>query len=257
MKICKICKIEKESIEFSKRKNDTYRNECKECKRKYAIEYRKGNKDNKFKINKSKIVKICNTCDTEKPISEFPKNKRICFICRSEYDRKYYNENREIKLKKLNEFYIKNRENIKIKNSNYSKNNRDIINKRNKRYIKNRRKDPIIKLKERISNGIRRSLKLKNIPKKFKSQSILGCDFISFKNYIESKFLTNMSWENMDKWHIDHIVPISVAINEEEVILLNNYENLQPMWSSDNIRKNNFIDINNPIYIKIIENRIN
>ena len=39
------------------------------------------------------------------------------------------------------------------------------------------------------------------------------------------------------KIHIDHIVPISTASTEEEVIALNHFTNLRPMWARDNMVK--------------------
>ena len=64
-----------------------------------------------------------------------------------------------------------------------------------------------------------------------------------------------MSWENRESWHIDHIVPISLAKDENEVKILSNYKNLRPMWSIDNIIKSNTIDVENPFYKEIIEYR--
>ena len=60
---------------------------------------------------------------------------------------------------------------------------------------------------------------------------------------------------NEPRSSIDHIIPISFAINEEEVILLNHYSNLRPMWSLDNIVKSNKIDENNNLYINIMKKR--
>jgi hypothetical protein len=68
-----------------------------------------------------------------------------------------------------------------------------------------------------------------------------------FRNYIESQFTEGMNWDNYgqgknnETWHIDHIIPISLAKTEEEVYKLNHYANLRPMWCSDNIRKSNKI----------------
>jgi hypothetical protein len=55
-----------------------------------------------------------------------------------------------------------------------------------------------------------------------------------------------MTWNNYshDGWHIDHIVPLSSAKTEEDVIKLCHYSNLQPLWSIDNYKKGNKI-INN------------
>ena len=74
---------------------------------------------------------------------------------------------------------------------------------------------------------------------------ILGCSFDFFKKYIESKFEDDMNWSNHGqssvekRWQLDHIVPISLAKNEYEIIKLNHYSNFQPMWESDNKSKGN------------------
>jgi hypothetical protein len=57
------------------------------------------------------------------------------------------------------------------------------------------------------------------------------------KIYLEEKFIDGMSWENQGKWHIDHILPLSSATNEDELYKLCHFTNLQPMWATDNIRK--------------------
>gem|GEM_PF-4500409 len=49
---------------------------------------------------------------------------------------------------------------------------------------------------------------------------ILGCSFDEFKSHIEKQFLEGMSWGNRDKWHIDHILPVSMAKNEKELLEL-------------------------------------
>ena len=88
------------------------------------------------------------------------------------------------------------------------------------------------------------------------TEKILGCTINEFKDYIENLFLEGMSWENRDKWHIDHVIPISLAKDKEEIVLLSHYSNLRPMWSVDNIVKSNKIeDKSNKIYQKLLEYR--
>ena len=50
-----------------------------------------------------------------------------------------------------------------------------------------------------------------------------------------------MNWENAGKWHLDHIYPVSLAKDEEELLKLNHYTNFQPLWAVDNIKKGNKI----------------
>lgn len=37
------------------------------------------------------------------------------------------------------------------------------------------------------------------------------------------------------KWHIDHIIPVDYAKSDRDLLYLNHYLNLSPMWASDNI----------------------
>ena len=59
-----------------------------------------------------------------------------------------------------------------------------------------------------------------------------------------------MSWDNYGKyngelnhgWDIDHIVPSSSALTEDELVKLNHFSNLQPLCSKTNrdIKKNHY-----------------
>jgi hypothetical protein len=77
--------------------------------------------------------------------------------------------------------------------------------------------------------------------KKSRTYEILGCSYEEFKTYIEVQFQYGMSWENYGSWEYDHIIPISSANTEDEIILLNHHTNFQPLWKLDNILKSNKI----------------
>lgn len=102
---------------------------------------------------------------------------------------------------------------------------------------KKRKTDPCYRMAGRISNGLRQSLKDVGSKKGEKSFNMLGYSAQDLRNHIEKQFLKGMCWENADKWHIDHIIPISTANNEEDVIRLNQLSNLRPLWAKDNICK--------------------
>ena len=67
-----------------------------------------------------------------------------------------------------------------------------------------------------------------------------GCDIEHFKQHIENQWEEGMTWENYGEWHIDHYVPLKYDNPTlEEVIDRLHWENTQPMWASENIKKGN------------------
>ena len=80
-----------------------------------------------------------------------------------------------------------------------------------------------------------------NLTFQFSKEQVVGINYNDFKKYLESKFFDGMSWENRGEWHIDHIIPLSAAKTEQELISLCHYSNLQPLWGEDNIKKGNKI----------------
>ena len=122
-----------------------------------------------------------------------------------------------------------------------------------KQYVKNRRQnDPIFKLTCNLRTNIRKTLKLNGFKKSSKTEQILGCSYDDFKIFIESKFEPWMNWSNQGNpedgiiepnktWDIDHIIPLSTAITELELLKLFNHINLQPLCSHYNrfIKRNN------------------
>ena len=123
-------------------------------------------------------------------------------------------------------------------------------------YRKERMKsDPLYRAKIDARNIIRRALSEKGYSKKSKTQEILGCSFIQFKEHIESLFLPSMSWNNRNEWHIDHIIPLSFAKSESELLLINHYSNLRPLWIVDNQLKSDNIELRTEIYDQILSIR--
>jgi hypothetical protein len=131
----------------------------------------------------------------------------------------------------------------------YSKENKDILNiKQNIRY----NTDSNYRLRKIIYSLVYQSLKYNGGKKDSRTYQILGCTLKEFKLYIESKFESWMTWDNQGNpkdgifefnktWDLDHIIPISSAKTEEELLKLNHYENFQPLCSKINreIKRNN------------------
>ena len=180
--------------------------------------------------------------------------RNVCKQC----FKKYQEENKESKKEYLKKYKEINRENLKIKNKIYRIKNSDKIkewketnkdyfikyredNKENIRnyFAERRNNEPIFRFKNNIRRLILHSFKRgrKNFKKIDKTEVILGCKIEEFIDYISKKFTEEMTFENHGEWHIDHIIPLATAKTEEDVILLNHYTNLQPLWAKDNLSK--------------------
>ena len=99
---------------------------------------------------------------------------------------------------------------------------------------------------EVLNNSIKRN----GYSKKSKTEDILGCSFKEFKEHIESQWEDWMSWGNHGKyngdlnygWDLDHIKPLILSENEEDMIKLNHHTNFQPLCGYINryVKKDNY-----------------
>lgn len=159
------------------------------------------------------MSKSCIKCNEIKPQSEY-RNRNTCKTCENKerYERK--------KLQRIDPEYDK-------KCKKY-----DVIRKRKKE-----RECSLTCFKQLMRQSVRKSFKRKGYGKKTKTYAILGEEWEFVKLYFESLFCDGMSWDNYGLWEIDHIIPLSTANTEDEVIRLCHYKNLQPLWKEDNLKK--------------------
>lgn len=101
------------------------------------------------------------------------------------------------------------------------------------------RDNPSYYLHEKISRMLCHALKGVDVKKGGRTFDMLGYTPAELVSHIEKQFEKGMTWENRNLWQIDHIIPISTAKTEEDVIALNKLSNLRPMWSKENNQKNN------------------
>jgi len=202
-------------------------------------------------------TKVCIKCNTEKDVTEFYKNNSAkdkltyyCKICVRWYveDSKKKNRGRYLELKKKNrekhsehiseygkKWYIKNKGDTKFKAFRREERREYEREYKKKRY----HSDILYKLSDIISSAIRLSLNEKGYTKKCRTYRILGCTYEEFKEHIESQWEDWMSWDNHGKyngegncgWDLDHIIPVSSAKCEEDIIRLNHHSNIQPLCS--------------------------
>ena len=153
--------------------------------------------------------------------------------------KKRWNEENKDKIREQRKIY---REKTKEQRKEYKENNKE---KTNLQFKKRKELDPLFKLKENTKSLIREGLKRNGYKKYSNTENILGCSYEDFKIHLESKFESWMNWENYGKpndniyelnktWDIDHIIPLSSAKNEKELLELCEFTNLQPLCSYTN-----------------------
>lgn len=205
LKICPAC-----SKEFKSSKK--YCNE--ECRK----SYQKINNKNK----KTEHTKNCKQCGVEfittnsrkvfcsGCISKRTNKTRICKQCGKEYT----------KVNKFSSFFYCSKECKKLMN----KSNLNSFIKR--------------KVKTRLKKALRGNSKIG------KTVELLGCTIPELRQYLESLFEPNMSWDNYGAWHIDHIRPCASfdLTDPEQQKLCFHYTNLQPLWAEDNLKKGKKLD---------------
>lgn len=109
-------------------------------------------------------------------------------------------------------------------------------------YTQRRKKvDKAFVMQLTMRSNLRRTYQQIDIDKSSSNVSVLGFSAIELRNHIENNFLEGMSWDNREEWHIDHIIPLSLAKTEEQGLLLNQLANLRPIWKKDNLSKSDSI----------------
>lgn len=100
-----------------------------------------------------------------------------------------------------------------------------------------RKSDSNAAMQARLSRLHRHALSKVGAIKTSKTFEQLGYSPAEFVRHIERQFHGGMGWHNMAKWQIDHIVPVSSARSEDDVVALNQLSNLRPMWAAHNNAK--------------------
>ena len=182
---------------------------------------------------------------------------------RKAYNKQYNLDNKERVLEKQKQWYqdnkeyhkqyrLDNKERISEQQKQYNLDNKEkqkeyqkqwrLDNKEwRKQYQKERyHSDPLFKFKDNCRCRTRQAFKRKSWKKNGGTEKLLGCDWKTAMNHIESQFVGKnkwMNWNNHGEWEIDHIIPLGKANTKEEMNPLFNYKNLQPLLAEDNRRK--------------------
>ena len=160
-----------------------------------------------------------------------------------QYNKKYKQTHKE-QIKKYNQ---ENKDKFKRYKKKYRENHKEIIQEYDSKYRKKRKQeDYLFNMSHQIRNLIRTSFKRKSCIKANKTEEILGCKMDYFIKYLiktyENNYNEKWNWNYLKNIHIDHIIPISTAKSEKEIIKLNHYTNLQLLKAEDNIQKSDKLD---------------
>lgn len=183
---------------------------------------------------------------------------------------KYYEINKDKVKERSNTYYYNHREEILEKRrtyrkihkadiakykKDYYKNNKLKIQKykkeyanKNKKYLANyfkeyqrfrRAADDLHRFKMQIRHLVWLSFNKNGEIKSKKTEEILGCDLDFFISYLLETYKKNygVDYNNKEKVHIDHIIPLATAKTEEDIIKLCHYTNLQLLKAKDNLKK--------------------
>lgn len=206
------------------------------------------------------VLKLCTKCNEEKLLEEFKKHDSStfgrynhCKKCVSDYFKLHKEKNKEsyknryaLDLAKKSQKeevvkknrYLKKYESRKTLEPIAEKIKCNSKKEYNRIYKRNRiARDVDFRMRCNIRSLIKAVIKKQGYKKKSHTFDILGCDYETFKAYFESLFKPGMTWENHGYWHIDHIYPVSRARDEQHLLQLNHYTNLQPLWADENWAK--------------------
>lgn len=192
---------------------------------------------------------------------------------RREYLRKYRADNRELCRSYGRTYKLKHRQRVKEKDAAYRKKNAAAIRDRRLANInRSRERDRVrwkrdrVKVTQRLREkrradksfamlhtircrlasliGDAKAKTGKSTGKSARTLELLGCSVTDLMIYLESKFESGMTWANhgvgASKWQIDHIMPCAIfdLTRPDHQRRCFHFSNLQPMWASENARKN-------------------
>lgn len=250
---CTKCGQEKPMADFGNAKKGRYgkKSKCKACEKEYLLEnrdkllewrrvwqpaYRAKRAPQPGEIFGPLLppsMKVCCTCKVAKTLESFSKLKSKkdglqirCKTCSRAKNLKYAKENSEARNNYKKEWRAKNPAKQEAE--------------RKKAYASRLKKyGNQIYITSRLSSGLRRSLKSGKQSKK--TFDLLDFSIDELIGHLEKQFLPGMSWDNIGKWHIDHIVPLAsfgvIKPFTDEFFAAWGLTNLRPLWRIENQKK--------------------
>lgn len=230
-RVCRACVLERQNLARAKREG---------TEQKYALALRN-------KAFEATGQRECRVCADVKPLTSYRVKSGAhslrCLSCTNGKLREEYSQNVNGIRDRLTEHGKKRRrkhgERLNAEKKLYVAANRAKVTQRQNDWAKAKlRADPVFALKKRIRSLIGNAFASIGCQKNSETQAILGCTWDEFRAHIERQFTAGMAWDRMGREiHIDHIQPLATAASLQDIIALNHFTNLRPMWATDNIVK--------------------
>ncbi len=194
--------------------------------------------------------KICLRCKEEKELNDFYKDKSrkegyysYCKKCSKENVKNIYDNNKQKKIKYQKQYYQEHKKEKQEYDKQYRQQNKD---KRNANENNLYKENMTYKIKKQLRNCIYKSFKKKDFYKKEHTKNIIGCEYDFFISHLLQTYKNNygVEWDGIEKVHIDHIIPLAMANDEQGVKKLCHYTNLQLLKAKDNLTKNAKLNYN-------------
>lgn len=245
--------IEKQNRRLKKQKEKLYPNESFPCKNKDKFDdliktlkgFKENGKSRYFFTRKARNGEGAEEADTEEVFKTnvFVRDL-IEYKARLNVKDDFVNSRISMDIHSLIASLSKGRIERPRKEKSEEKNNGRI--KRNQK--KRKKSDPFYRLIKNYRNSCLKAFKSIGQKKNNSSLKLLGLnDWEEFAEHLSKQFYNRsvtgekMTFDNHGfyGWHIDHIIPLSSAKTEEDIIKLCHHTNLQPLWAEDNLSKSN------------------
>lgn len=193
-------------------------------------------------------IRICAKCGQSKPATEqyFVKRSRLasgiaahCRECHRMAARQRYASNADREAAAARHRRIVNPDAVAATKSRYRAAHGDRL----KKYCRDRsaayRATPAGALNTRMGAALRTGLRRNKGGTAW--PSLVGYSLDQLVSHLERQFEPGMGWHNMDRWHIDHIIPVSSfayqTADDAEFSAAWALQNLRPMWARENQSK--------------------
>jgi len=263
-KKCSKCGIEKPLDYFSRQSIplNKYKSACKACAKEYVIKTKEqraqkrrihylANRERYLEKSKRDYQEQKEKGNRQRWYEQYKEKNRKAMLERS---RQYRENNKD----KIRAYFIKRQvehpEHVRSIKRRWREKNHDKVLLRHKIYKMNNRektarsarerkhRDPIYKLKSRISTSVYQALKYQGGTKQGRSFfRTIGYTVQQLKDHLERQFTPEMSWENYGKyWHVHHIIEKAnfkyITMNEESFRQCWALSNLMPLDGKENQR---------------------